>query len=294
MAQLTAKQSEGSATQTDGAKQTTKASKQSIGKLRDQCQNSCHLTAMVLADPKVTEDCHLLYLGCKVVRRDAASTTHLSPPNKKTKPKKRNKTRHESSKMAKSLKCMDAAVEYYVASAFLRSSYLTSIGALLQPWQHAEDLEFCGLTMHMDKKEAARLAEDSPVVIHDTQRCAAIMKFLMVTVSRCLRGNLTGSLTYPLKFAKLLTLDALERQEAMQEMKQDWEAWLQIKDKGGFWKVIVKRSPYEWTVVRETFELLVVSGWAWRADVEAQITRTERANDPRPPADCANPTCWFG
>lgn len=73
VSQLTAKQTEASAAKTDGGKETTKASKQSIGKLRDQCQNSCHLTAMVLADPKVTEDCHLLYLGCKVIRPGSRS-----------------------------------------------------------------------------------------------------------------------------------------------------------------------------------------------------------------------------
>ena len=184
--------------------------------------------------------------------------------------------------MAKLLKSMDSAIEYYVASAFMRSSYLTSISALLQPWEHAEDLEFCGLTMRMGKKEAARLAEDSPLVIHDCEQMTRIMSFLMVTASRCLRGNLTGSLTYPLKFAKLLTRDAQERQEVLQEMKGDWEAWQQIKDKGGFWKVIVKRSPYQWTVVRETFELLLESGWMWGDIVEAQITRTGVCDDCHP------------
>ena len=90
-----------------------------------------------------------------------------------------------------------------------------------------------------------------------------------------IRGHLAHGMTYPGKFAAGLSDDPDEEAWAFNEFRLDWDAWLKLQTVGGgiFWTKMVSRSSTNWTVVDETFQMLIAEHWTKTEAVKAQFSR---------------------
>ena len=92
-----------------GEKETTKASKSSLSKLRDRARNTAQLSLLILMDTKIARDVGLLQYCVKPIA-------------------------HSQSILCKTLKSTDAAASYYVDKASMRSEFLHRLGAIIRPF----------------------------------------------------------------------------------------------------------------------------------------------------------------
>lgn len=82
-------------------------------------------------------------------------------------------------------------------------------------------------------------------------------------IGRLIRGHLSHGMTYLGKFPAGLSDDPDEEAWAFNEFRLDLEAWMKLQKigEGIFWTKMISRSSMNWTVVDETFQLLIAARW---------------------------------
>ena len=133
------------------------------------------------------------------------------------------------------------------------------------------DVDFHTATLqHMDKDGDDLASEAALASQFWTRNLSAI--------GRLIRGHLAHGMTYPGKFAAGLSDDPDEEAWAFNEFQLDFEAWRKLAKVGGgiFWTKMISRSSMNWTVVDETFQLLIAARWKNRGSessvLEALLT----------------------
>ena len=235
----------------DGRQSTSQARKD-VSKIRDRCHNSCHVSAVVLMDTKIYNDCGMLAFVSKRVR-----------------------LYHKV--LAKELKCPESSVKFYASAAAVDSLMMTSISELFHPWDSMDELQRCGLTVLADAMELQRLTEDSPQMLHEQAVMKKIWTFTITAACKLLKGHLAHALSYPGRFAMALHPDEAVRVRFMDEMQQDWQAWTAISRPSSVgWEKARNRSPYHWLVTKETFQLAEQQQWKLTSPLKKHIDRMFR------------------
>eukprot|EP00972_Heterocapsa_arctica_P083598 12319026-Heterocapsa_arctica.AAC.1 len=81
-------------------------------------------------------------------------------------------------------------------------------------------------------------------------------------------------------------------EEALKDIRIDYEAWQEIKKMGGaFWTRFLKRSCFNWTIVQETFELLAKHEFRATPEVAKQCRRLFNFIGSTYPVECCFEKC---
>ena len=257
----------GSSSSAAPAKQTTKGSKTEVSRLRDRAKNSAQLSLFVMMDSKVSRDVGILTYCTKPVRL-------------------------AQNLLAARLKSLPEVRAYYKAMACRDDFFIREVDSLLRPFANFEDLAKVGFNIDIDVTLVEELSNDHVLVMEERLLAPLFVQSILSALGKLMMGHFAGPLTYPGRFAALLSEDGNLNEEALQEIKVDYEAWQAVKNmRGAFWTRFMKRTCFNWTIVQETFELLVKCEFKAAPEVAKQCRRLFNFIGSTYPVECCFQKC---
>jgi hypothetical protein len=218
---------------TDGTKESTKESAEKMQKLRDNCRNALHTSLMAMMQPGFFFDLGVMNFATLPLRRwhgDVACT----------------------------LKSPAASLAWYEMMAKMGDDCTLNkaLCEVMQPCDRDEALVKLGFLMRAEGPAMAKQLQDwtSPVRLSQLIMAKKLWNLNVHIVHQFLVGFSWCYMSYPGKFAKLLTTSEVERAQAWNDCWLDWLAFKAAQQRRGApWKNFVKRSCFNWASVREVF-----------------------------------------
>ena len=177
--------------------------------------------------------------------------------------------------MCKDLKSVKEVKAFYIASSLTRSYDLQTVWSLLFAFGDFDSSRKVGFDVYFHTSTLQHMDKDGEELANEAALSSQFWTRTLSAIGRLIRGHLAHGMTYPGKFAAGLSDDPDEEAWAFNEFRLDWDAWLKLQTVGGgiFWTKMVSRSSMIWTVVDETFQMLIAEHWTKTEAVKAQFSR---------------------
>ena len=176
--------------------------------------------------------------------------------------------------MCRDLKSAAQVRDFYIWSALTKSYYLKTVWSLLFAFDDFDSLRKVGFDVDFHTATLQHMDKDGDDLANEADLASQFWTRNLSAIGRLVRGHLAHGMTYPGKFAAGLSDDPDEEAWAFNEFQLDFEAWGKLAKVGGgiFWTKMISRSSMNWTVVDETFRLLIAAHWKTE-EVKAQFLR---------------------
>eukprot|EP00971_Amphidinium_carterae_P339081 6476688-Amphidinium_carterae.1 len=230
------------------ARSTMLQAQEQESRMRDKCANALHLTATILADADIQNDCRIArYLSLE----QRAFHSHY----------------------AHTLKTTEDGLQLAITLSSGERS-LDIIGKAASQLGDAEALHRCGLQVSFEGTRWRKLGLEDAECQSQKQLMSRMGELLFAQINEEVAFMVMWTSTLPYKLAQMLLPDAEQRASILKTVREIFEAYAAAESLGGkFLQKLVHLTNLHWVVNKELFLLLEETDWQWSGKLETHLRR---------------------